>query len=311
VTTTLELVEYYASLLILQYLGKPRASATISAQVTPVIMPQTSVQTVAFSLAPTSGTFVLSYGGVSTSTLNWNDSAATIQTALRAVTGLSSITVTGAISDLLLTVTFTGVTAPAALLVVESNSLLATATAVDITVTETDEILPLAVENGFNVIGTSPAVGDQLDVLGKYAGVSRTGAGFSATITLDDADFLSLIKMAITVNSSGSSLADIQNILHTYFPSEVLVFDYKNMKLSYLISTSVGSQDLIQLFITEGLLPRPMGVQVEAVIYAPSIANLFGFRTYSLPAFNASPFNSYSSYQTDWPWLSYANAILI
>lgn len=38
--TTEELAAYYADLLILQYVGKPKASATIEAQVTPVLMDQ-------------------------------------------------------------------------------------------------------------------------------------------------------------------------------------------------------------------------------------------------------------------------------
>jgi len=308
--TTYQLQKYYQDTLIIQYLGKPRAYATIGTQVAPIIMPQTSVQTVTFALAPTSGTFVLEYGVYSTAAINWNDSTATVQGKLQAVPGLGSVTVTGTIAGLLLTVTFAGVYAPALPLVLGAHSLLATATPVVPEILETDLTLPLAVQAGFNVIAPSPAVGKQLDVIGKYVGVTRTAAGFTTQITLDDADFLSLIQMAITTNNSGSSLAQIQQLLHFYFPGEVLVFDYADMHMSYLIASTVGSQQLVQLFITENLLPKPMGVQIPLIIYAPDITHFFGFRSYFAAAVNSTPFNDYASYHTDWPWLSYANAII-
>lgn len=308
---TRELIDYYANLLILQYVGKARAYATIQTLVNPVVMPQVSTQEITFVLAPTSGTFVLSYDGVSSAAINWNDSAGTIQTKLQAIAGLESVTVSGAISDLSLIITFVDVPPPALILVLESNTLLNSGDSVGVTITETDETLPIAVQNSFNVTGTDYARGVQLDVIGKYAGVTRTGSGFTAPITLDDADFISLIQVAIIKNSAGSSLATIQELLHQFFPDQILVFDYQNMQMSYLVSTSVGSPELIQLFITEGLLPEPMGVGISLIIYAPVINMFFGFRTYSAPAFNSTPFNDYADYQTDWPWLSYANAISV
>lgn len=306
--STLDLVQYYPNLLILQYVGKPRAYATVQTQVTPVIMPQTSTQEIAFAVAPTSGAFTLTYDGNATASINWNDSASTIQTKLQSVSGLSSVTVSGSISGLSLIVTFTGVTPPALLLALGANTLMASGNVVVPDIEETDESLPLAVQNGFNLIGDSPSVGVQLDVLGKYAGVSRSSNGFTAQITLDDADFLSLVRMAIIKNSAGSSLATIQDFIHQFFDGEMLVFDSKDMRMTYLISTSVGSQDLIQVFITEKILPVPMAVAV-AVIYAPVITKFFSFRTYAAPTYNGEPFNNYSDYRTDWPWLSYADAV--
>ncbi len=170
--------------------------------------------------------------------------------------------------------------------------------------------LPTQVMNGFNLTGASPAVGVQLDVLGKYAGVSRNGYGFNGPITLNDADFLTLIQMAIIRNFSGSSLFDIQALIAQFFPGSILVFDYQNMQMSYLISSTVGSQDLVQMFVVQKLLPKPMGVGLANVIYAPIVTTFFGFRTYALAAHNSSPFNTYGSYQTNRPWLSYANAIV-
>src|SRR5580698_7191754 len=103
--TTLELLQYYASLLIFQYLSKPKAYGTIEAVVQGMIMPQTTTQSITFSIAPTTGTFVLSYNGNNTVTINWNDSVSTIQSDLQALSGLASVTVSGSIASLQLVVT--------------------------------------------------------------------------------------------------------------------------------------------------------------------------------------------------------------
>ena len=310
--TTQDLVNYYANLLILQYVGKPKAYATIQNLASSAIIPQTTTQTISFSGIAASGTFVLSYDGNSSAAINWNDSASTVQSKLQAISGLGSITVSGSIANELLTVTFTGVI-PVALLLIEVSNSLETVGSISITLTivETDVTLPLAVQNAFNVMGSNIAQGVQLDVIGKYVGAVRTGyvtgIGF---ISLDDSDFLTLIKLAIVKNTSGSSLYDIANLLFIFFPNQIYPYDNQNMQMNYLISTAAGSLTLLLLAIQEGFLPVPMAVQVATIIYAPTINNLFGFRTYELPQENTSPFNNYSDYQTDWPWLSYANSIL-
>lgn len=307
--TVLELVSYYANLLILQYLQKTKAYATIQALVKPVLIPQVSIQELIFSGVAASGTFVLSYDLNPTATINWNDSTLVIQGKLQAVFGLGAVTVAGSIASQTLIVTLTGVTPPADLLVVSADGLLdGSSNPVLISVEEMDVTLPIAIQNAFNLL---TAVGSQLDVLGKYAGVTRSGFGFTGFITLDDAEFLQLIQMSILRNTAGSSLATIQTLIGTYFPGQILVFDYADMRLSYILSSVFLPLDLVQLFISEGLLPKPMGVQLSSVIYAPDILTLFGFRTYFFPAHNASPFNSYQSYQTDFPWLTYQYAIVI
>lgn len=147
--------------------------------------------------------------------------------------------------------------------------------------------LPTQVNNAFVVGDTNidgvlypGAVGAQLDILGKYTGVTRTGSDIAGNpITLNDADFTQLIKLAAVTNSSGSSLATIQHLLHTFFPNEMFVFDGADMQMSYLISASVGNQSLIELFITEGLLPKPMGVELS-VTYIPFVS-LFGEQDYN------------------------------
>lgn len=307
---TYDIVQYYKDLLILQYNGKDKAAATIGASVTPFIMPQTTTETIVFSATPASGTFVLSYDGNSTAPINWNDSTAAVQTALQALPGLSTVTVGGSIAAGLLLVTFTGVVPPAQLLVLISSTLEdVSSDPISIMITETDVTMPVAVQDAFNV--TAPAaVGVQQDVIGKYVGVSRSGEGFTGPIVLGDADFAKLIQMGIIQNSSGSSLYEIVKLLQQFFPGEILVFDSQLMTMDYIIAYSVGPQELIQLFITEGLLPRPMAVRIRLVLYVPFF-DLFGFRTYGAPGFHVFPFNTYATYHTDWPWLSYANAFLV
>lgn len=308
--TTQQLVNYYANLLILQYLQQPRAYASVQTTVTPIIMPQVSIQQIVFSGVAASGQFSLKYGTQTSGLISWNTPASTIQTILRTLTGLSSVIVTGSLASQSLIVTFTGVAGVALPLVVATNTFATSASvAITLAITETDVTLPIAVQNAFNLSGPNTAQGVQLDVLGKYAGVSRNGNGFTGPITLSDADFLTLIQLATITNSAGSDLATIQNLLFQFFPNEVLVFDYQDMRMSYLITSSIGSQNLVQLFVTEGLLPKPMGVQLATTIYVPVITSFFGFRTYDLPALNAKPFNTYDSYNQTWSWLTYSDGI--
>jgi Protein of unknown function (DUF2612) len=161
--------------------------------------------------------------------------------------------------------------------------------------------LPVEVQNAFTVGDTvvngtqyPGAVGVQLDVLGKYAGVTRYSTDLTGNpVTLSDQDFTKLIQIAIIQNNSGSSLYDIQKLLHMYFPNEIFVYDGADMQMSYLIASSVGNQTLVEVFITEGLLPKPMGVQLSTVVYIPTI-DLFGFQDYSSVAPDYSGSTSYS-----------------
>lgn len=166
------------------------------------------------------------------------------------------------------------------------------------------DLLPLAVQDAFSV---DTAAGVQLDVLGKYVGVSRSGYGTSGQpITLDDDDYRQLMKLIIIKNNSGSSLATIQSLLSANFPNQILVSDNQVMGLNYVLVESLGTSDLLELIVTGGYLPRPMGVEVSATIVPSHDNPFFGFRTYAAADPTVSPFNSYDFYQTIYPWLSYA-----
>lgn len=204
--TNQELIDYYADLLIIQYLGKPRAYATIQAQAKPLIMDQ----------------------------------------------------------------------------------------------------LPLSVQAAYDV---EEAVGVQLDILGKYIGAVRTALTFTGPVELTDDEFRILLKMKIVQNNSGSSLYAIQSLIDRFFPGAVQVFDYQNMRLSYLFASTFGTVTLAEAFVRQKLLPKPMGVQLASVIYTPTLTNIFGFRTYANAGVNVKGFNTYEDYQTDWTWLQYQDAI--
>lgn len=154
------------------------------------------------------------------------------------------------------------------------------------------------------------AVGVQLDVLGKYAGVTRNGFGLDGhAITLDDPNFTKFIQLAIVLNHSDARLSTIQNLLHLFFPGEIFVFDYQDMRISYYLDPAVGSDDLAEMFVTSGLLPRPLAVQLGTTVISPHIYSYFGFRTTLRPTHTASPFNTVSDYHMDYPWLTVADGI--
>lgn len=79
-------------------------------------------QLITFSIVPTSGSYKLTYGVSETGAIAYNDNAAAVQVALRLLSGLSSVTVTGDYTSGF-TVVFTGVSGPATLLTNTSNSL--------------------------------------------------------------------------------------------------------------------------------------------------------------------------------------------
>jgi hypothetical protein len=138
------------------------ALATIVQQVDP----NTLVTNAGFSIASTqiatlsgtaaSGTFELSYNGNNTVAINWNDSTATIQSKLRAVTGLSAATVTGTIAGGTLTIAL-GITSISSLITVVNNSLMTSApAAITFSWNEgyTNTLLPASKKDQFVVAST-------------------------------------------------------------------------------------------------------------------------------------------------------------
>lgn len=163
--------------------------------------------------------------------------------------------------------------------------------------------LPSKVQDAFNIVD---AVGAQLDVLGKYVGVSRTGLTLNGLVRLEDDDYRKLIRLVVIKNNSGSSLSDIQSLLAANFPGEILVSDNQTMGLNYVLLESLGTSDLLEILVTGSYMPAPMGVQTSVTIVPSHQYPFFGFTTYAGDISPVSPFNSYALYSMNAPWLSYS-----
>lgn len=103
-----------------------------------------SVQTITISGTPTGGTFPLSYGGLATAGLAYNVSAADMQTALRALAGLSAVTV-GKVGWIY-TITFAGVIGAALLLSADPSGLTGGTPSITVTITRQGYTLGSVVE---------------------------------------------------------------------------------------------------------------------------------------------------------------------
>lgn len=101
-----------------------------------VILMTVATQSLAFSGIAASGTFELTYGGNTSAAINWNDTAAQIQTKLRAVTGLQDVLVTGSIASQALSVQLAGVYGAVSLLTITADTL-ETSGSVAVTITPT------------------------------------------------------------------------------------------------------------------------------------------------------------------------------
>jgi len=93
----------------------------------------TQVQNIAFSSVPDAGAWAISWNGNPTASLADNITAANLQTALRLVTGLGSVTVTGSFTAgfvITMTSVTPNVTPDLPLLVISSNTLTTASVAV-------------------------------------------------------------------------------------------------------------------------------------------------------------------------------------
>lgn len=169
------------------------------------------------------------------------------------------------------------------------------------------------VRDAFNV---DPALGDvavgkQLDVLGKYVGVSRNVLTFQGGAVLNDGDYLTLIRLAIVRNNSTASLKDIDDLLLQYLGNTLIAYDNLNMSMSYFFNSSFGSSQLAQAFVKLGMLPRPAGVQIASLVYGGGLSGAFGLARYNLPAQLGSGMNRYATGELQGAQLRYTNTVNI
>ena len=157
------------------------------------------VQKVEFPTVPTAGNYKLKYGSTLTSQLTYSSDAAAVQAALRAITGLSSVTVTGNTTTGFI-VTFTGVSGNATLLTVEHNSLQDTNTYDVIpTVTTTTAGTTLSTETLNTAITRTSA-------LVSYCGVMAAEITSQADMLAAAASIQTMSKIAFFTSTTAADL---------------------------------------------------------------------------------------------------------
>lgn len=161
--------------------------------------------------------------------------------------------------------------------------------------------LPIEVRNSYDI---ENATGKQLDTIGKYQNVQREISGVFGIVNLDDNDFRTLIKLAILRNGSGSSLFEIKNMLESFFPGAIRVYDHMDMRLTYYIDVRIlESQAIADAFLSGGLLPFPMGVG-GAVVFYDRLDNFFGFQSCKKTDYKNTGLNSCSDFNANRPMMS-------
>lgn len=83
---------------------------------------------------------------------------------------------------------------------------------------------------------------------------------------LSDAQYRTVIKLQIVLNSSNGTLASIMEYLHQFFPNQIALVDNKNMTMDYYVLSTVAlSKELLSIY-----LPKPMGVGITVTIVSPT-----------------------------------------
>lgn len=202
------------------------------------------------------------------------------------------------------------------------------------------------IDNSFDL---DTAVGVQLDILGEYIGQSRrvpveiprpyfeyddyevplpNPVGFTSyldpnlnadsvfykyifanqdTQILDDDEYRSLLLLKAALNTSDLTTAAVFEIVDTFFQDEVSVFDNMNMSLTYYINPNAGR--LVELALDVGLLPKPMGVRIQAIFNIPDPSSIYSITDYGSEFFPDDGLNDYNSPDNGKVFLDYRNAL--
>lgn len=215
---------------------KPGVAAQVNANELATLVqeidPNTLVSNAGFSIAHTqvitlsataaSGDFLLSYNGHNTATLHWNSTAANIQSALRSITGLGSVTVAGTTSVGPFTVTMAGVTNP--FLIGANTVTLLTAGSAAITLgffsNYTSTATPAAGNGQFSIVASEVVVVSTLlagapTFLGIVYNInSTTGVVTNTTLAISAADTFTFLGLGgygalkYSISSGGGSTID-------------------------------------------------------------------------------------------------------
>lgn len=115
----------------------------------------------------------------------------------------------------------------------------------------------------------------------------------SVTNKLNDNDFRFLLKLKAAQNNCDHSGYAIDEILYTFFKTDLFYIDNKNMTMTYFVSDKYIK--LLPVMKQKNLLLRPMGVGIESVIKSNIY---FGFSNYSNSTNSSyvTGFSTYSNY---------------
>lgn len=141
-------------------------------------------QTISLSAVPASGSFTLTIGSYgTTAAINWNDTASMIQTKIQALTGLSTVLVTGALSAQLITIDFVGIYGAVALGTTGGSGLetsVPAAITLTVATTQAGETINAAINRTFNLVSYFAIMGNlifgQTDTLAAAATVQTLNA---------------------------------------------------------------------------------------------------------------------------------------
>lgn len=86
---------------------------------------------------------------------------------------------------------------------------------------------------------------------------------------LTDAAYRLLIQLKIILNSNNSTLASIQDYLHTFFPGLVALTDNADMTMTYTIQEGTP----LPTATLEAYLPKPMGVSLNFVTMTATLSS--------------------------------------
>lgn len=145
-----------------------------------------------------------------------------------------------------------------------------------------------------NAFDLETAVGQQLDILGKYIGLSRQVKIFlpNQTTRLNDDDYRTLFKLKLITNNGRASTGEIKKSLYELFPDTIRVYDNRDMSYTYFVSDTL--QDLMTVIVSEELLPLPMSVEYRLIFVSKDVTKFFGFSNYTGINNNPNGFTRYS-----------------
>ena len=124
---------------------------------------------------------------------------------------------------------------------------------------------------------------------------------------LTDDEYRYMLKLKMSLNSCNNTLYEIQNILFEFFGYDIICYDLKNMFISYSVLASKSY--FVLLAISQGLLPKPMGVGISGVFEVVDQDLLFGFQDYTFNAGNETGFSDYATGFNGYQWIDYLNKI--